>query len=172
MLDGFQLDLLEKKLWNLYYALTGRKHQHELFQDMHQLSENQQREKIKNLALDFHYNNLYFADIRCYQKKYFFYSAQVLVLRGYPKIQDVIPELLMWMQDINWPGSYEIFQLLCTIPKDVFMPFFIEAVKKAYMEHDLAWMSWLYPFIEEFQIEKNEFQQAELFDSLVQYGNV
>jgi len=169
--DTIELKTLEKKLWELYRNLTGLYHQHELFCNWEQLDDAELNKKIKEMSLDQNYSNLYFADINCYGKKYFHYCAEILRLRGYPKIQDVIPELLMWMQDINWPGSYEIFQLLCTIPKHVFLPHFKEILERAYLGHDLTWLSWLYLFLEPFQISQEEIQNENLFNILIKCGN-
>ncbi len=42
------------------------------------------------------------------QKKYWRAFALVLISRGINNVADVYNEMLMWLQDINWPGSVEM----------------------------------------------------------------
>jgi hypothetical protein len=43
-----------------------------------------------------------------------FWDNAALVLKGlgYPKVKPVLPKILEWIQDMNWPGSFEILDLL------------------------------------------------------------
>ena len=45
-------------------------------------------------------------------------QARVLRLVGYPRFRAIIPGMLEWLQDLNWPGSQEILQALTDAPKD------------------------------------------------------
>ncbi|MBW3625574.1 MAG: DUF5071 domain-containing protein [Armatimonadetes bacterium] len=40
--------------------------------------------------------------------KYDIERANALVSYGYPAIRPVLPELMDWMQDMNWPVTYQV----------------------------------------------------------------
>ena len=44
-------------------------------------------------------------------------GARVLVSLGYSAIEPVLPALLEWLQDCNWPVSRPIGDFLVTIPE-------------------------------------------------------
>ena len=46
------------------------------------------------------------------RKRYWRSFARVLISRGIERIADVKKELLIWLQDVNWPGSAEVFQFI------------------------------------------------------------
>lgn len=74
-------------------------HPQELYKSLWDLNQKLKIEKIRNIALDLQYENLYFAK-PYYSKKYWEFSALVLEERGYPCIKDVIPELFEWLKDL------------------------------------------------------------------------
>lgn len=78
-------------------------------------------EKMKEYAVilsnDESFGNENFVQVG--DKGNWYYEALVLTRRGYPKITDVIPKLFEWLQDMNWPGADEIWQLLSKLPRDV-----------------------------------------------------
>ena len=91
------------------------------------------------------------------------YKARVLLLRGYPRVKDVIPELYYWLQDINWPGADVIMELLSTLPRDVLVSSFEEATEKAIKARDYSWMEFLYMFAEDNNITESDFKNKEFF---------
>ena len=46
-------------------------------------------------------------------------GARGIVALGYPAVAPVLPELLEWLQDCNWPVSRPIGEFLVTIPEAV-----------------------------------------------------
>lgn len=76
------------------------------------------------------------------EKKYWRSFARILICRGVNKLSDVKEELLMWLQDINNPGSVEI----CRFVGDNFIEF-EAAIKtdilKALDKGDDAWFNTL-----------------------------
>lgn len=46
------------------------------------------------------------------RKNYWRSFARILICRGIEQIQDVKKDLIVWLQDINWPGSMEIFKFI------------------------------------------------------------
>lgn len=163
-----EVETLEKQLWNLYENLTGIKHPHELWNQVEKLNLEQQTQCIDDIVKDSKYDNLYFADISKLAKHYFPYAAQVIIKRGYPKIDNVIPELFVWLQDINWPGSYEIYKFLCSLPKEAILKYFENTVNVAYMDHDEGWLYYLQQIMYHFKFVKQDFRNKKLFEILNQ----
>ncbi|GIP17525.1 hypothetical protein J40TS1_31670 [Paenibacillus montaniterrae] len=52
-------------------------------------------------------------------------------------LKELIPELLEWLQDINWPIAIEISRLLLTIPQET-IPFVINVLNG----RDDIWKEW------------------------------
>lgn len=71
-------------------------------------------------------------------KSYWRNAAIVLKEIGYPRVKSIIPELLQWIQDMNWPGAKEIVDLLITID-DAIVPY----VKQVLKSEDGIWIIWL-----------------------------
>jgi hypothetical protein len=65
-------------------------------------------------------------------------AAIVLMKIGYPRVKSIIPGLLKWIQDMNWPGAQEIADLLVTID-DKIVPY----VKQALKSGDGIWIMWI-----------------------------
>lgn len=65
-------------------------------------------------------------------------AAIVLKQIGYPRVKSIIPELLEWIQDMNWPGAQEIADLLTTIDDEI-----VPYVKQILKSGDGIWIIWL-----------------------------
>lgn len=65
-------------------------------------------------------------------------AAIVLNKIGYPRVKSIIPGLLQWIQDMNWPGAQEIADLLVTID-DKIVPYVTQALKSG----DGIWIMWI-----------------------------
>ncbi|QKS44990.1 DUF5071 domain-containing protein [Paenibacillus cellulosilyticus] len=55
-------------------------------------------------------------------------AAEVITRFGYPRIKIIIPMMLEWLQDMNWPGSERIAQVLNSIGNPL-VPY-VQAVMK------------------------------------------
>jgi hypothetical protein len=44
-------------------------------------------------------------------------NAQAIVALGYPAVAPVLPDLLRWLQDLNWPVARPISHFLKTLPE-------------------------------------------------------
>jgi hypothetical protein len=71
-------------------------------------------------------------------KSYWKNAAIVLKKIGYPRVKAIIPELLEWIKDMNWPGAQEIVDLLITIDDEI-----VPYVKKVLKSGDGIWIVWL-----------------------------
>jgi len=79
------------------------------------------------------------------------HMLKVLELKTLDKkeLEVIIPELLKWLQDINWPISGEITKLLLTVPEES-LPYVLEVLNG----QDDVWKAWcLRYFVLELSIE-------------------
>jgi hypothetical protein len=72
------------------------------------------------------------------EKSYWESAAKVLRNIGYPRVRQVLPEILEWLQDLNWPGATEVAELLLTIGRPV-VPYVREVLKGS----DEMWQYWV-----------------------------
>lgn len=140
-------------------------HPKKLFDGINELSEKQYDEKIKLIAQNPLYSNLYFAKT-FYNQDYWKESAKVLQVRGYPQIKDVIPEMFEWLKDINWSGAVIIKKILEDLPKEILIENLELTIKRALIENDEAWLDCPYVFIYENIVKKEDFSDKKLFDIL------
>lgn len=69
-------------------------------------------------------------------------AADLLVEIGYPKIKSILYELLSWLQDMNWPGSYSISRLLVSVGEPL-----VPYIKRAFKEMDSIWNYWILTYL-------------------------
>lgn len=60
--------------------------------------------------------------------------ALILCSKTNGELIPYISDLLEWLQDMNWPGAWEILERLQKVPKDSFQNEYEEAIKKAQQE--------------------------------------
>lgn len=104
------------------------------------------------------------------RKEYWENAAKVLFIMGYPKIKDAIPGLLIWLQDINWPGATIVMEILGSLPKDIFLPYLENAVKEALNSNDDIWLENLSSFIMKFDLKEDEFSSKDIYLALLSYN--
>lgn len=51
-----------------------------------------------------------------------------------------IPDMLEWLQDMNWPGAVLYAKRLRTLPKEVVYPVVERTISQAKKENDEIWM--------------------------------
>lgn len=98
-------------------------------------------------------------------KAYWENAALVLREIGYPKIRLVIPELLEWLADLNWPGANTIFELLLTVDNEVLTDNLVNALKKARDRNDFIWIDAMKELLEAKGIERH-FDTPEMLEIL------
>ncbi|HEY3331053.1 MAG TPA: DUF5071 domain-containing protein [Capsulimonadaceae bacterium] len=64
--------------------------------------------------------------------------AEALVELGYPSVAPIIPELLVWMQDLNWP----VAQVLAPMLSKIGLPLLPE-LRKIMATDDYTWQYWV-----------------------------
>lgn len=73
-----------------------------------------------------------------YGKEYWEGFAKVLVKRGILKLGDDKQKVLHWLEDLNWPGSGEIIELVSQNLND-FKPDIIVCLSAALESRDIIW---------------------------------
>ncbi|MEK5396836.1 DUF5071 domain-containing protein [Paenibacillus sp. FSL K6-2859] len=74
-------------------------------------------------------------------KEYWDGAAETVIRLGYPRVKSILPGLLEWIQDRNWPGAGEIADFLLEIG-DPMIPY----VKDVLNQHseDQEWVYWIF----------------------------
>lgn len=99
-------------------------------------------------------------------KSYWDYAAITLKKIGYPKYKKILPGLLEWLQDINWPGTLTITESLAEIDEKILIPYIEEAVSKAIEDNDPVWLFGITFLTERLNISRDDFNNKELYDKL------
>jgi hypothetical protein len=71
-------------------------------------------------------------------------AAEVIINLGYPRVKSILPGLLIWIQDLNWPGASQISVFLREIG-DPIIPY----IKDVFIKHsdDEGWIGWIFELI-------------------------
>lgn len=96
------------------------------------------RNSIINEYANGEYDNKMFC--RKGMKTFWEIEAKILHKRGFPLVEDVIYDIFEWLQDLNWPGSDEIIDLLLVAPNEVFINGIQYSIKQAIQSNDDEWL--------------------------------
>lgn len=96
-------------------------------------------------------------------------AALVLKQIGYPRIKPVVFDLLDWLQDINWPGSHTIIDLLSTVDKSVLVneiekKLDIEVIDDVPIRKDDMWLGAFFLLIKKMNLKEKDFNNKDKFD--------
>ncbi len=119
------------------------------------------KENIQELAKDERYENKLF--VLKGGKWSWEDEAKILITRGYPKVKDILPEMFIWLQDMNWPGSDEIVEFLSNLPREIMIENLEIVTKKAKTENDIGWLYWLREFMEKNKLNIDDFNDKEVY---------
>lgn len=73
-------------------------------------------------------------------KKYCWHNAAIVLKAiGYPRIKTVIPYLMEWFQDTNWPGVKTITEIFRGIEPLELLPYIDDVSKRAIFDKDEMW---------------------------------
>ncbi|WP_052416753.1 DUF5071 domain-containing protein [Paenibacillus sp. FSL R5-0912] len=87
-------------------------------------------------------------------------AAEVILNIGYPRVKSILPELLIWIQDLNWPGADKVSRLLREIG-DPLIPY----IKNVFIHNsdDREWIWWIFErIIDQWNTEQISQIQKEL----------
>jgi pimeloyl-ACP methyl ester carboxylesterase len=65
-------------------------------------------------------------------------QARAIVRRGYPEVASLLPDLVAWLQDLNWPGALTIAEFLVSIGAPV-----LPHIKAVLASQDRIWQYWI-----------------------------
>lgn len=69
-------------------------------------------------------------------------AAKALKQIGYPRVKNIMPDLLVWLQDINWPVAMDIAELFVSIGKPA-----LPLIKGVLLSDDYIWKSWIMQYV-------------------------
>jgi hypothetical protein len=81
-------------------------------------------------------------------------SVDVLSAMEFREIEPILPELLTWLQDINWPVAQELFPVLAGLGVDL-APYLRDILST----DDYIWMHWILFLVAENHSLANELRQ-------------
>ncbi|MBL0020413.1 MAG: DUF5071 domain-containing protein [Bacteroidetes bacterium] len=65
-------------------------------------------------------------------------KAKAIVALGFPEVQAVLPHLLVWLQDYNWPVAQVLVPFLAGLGRDV-----VPEVRTVLQGDDEVWIYWV-----------------------------
>ncbi|ETT62605.1 hypothetical protein C173_25936 [Paenibacillus sp. FSL R7-277] len=77
-------------------------------------------------------------------KGYWDGAAEVIVRLGFPRVKPILPGLLEWIQDMNWPGAAQIAPFLREIGNPL-IPYIQDVFRN--QSQDEEWMYWIFEMI-------------------------
>lgn len=75
--------------------------------------------------------------------------AQVIALKTDEELKPYLPLLFEWLQDLNWPGAYTIFDRLLKMPFSLLEKEWEYCKRKAEKEKDKLWLMALEDFLKQ-----------------------
>ena len=153
--DGERVNLLADikafRAWD-----TGRRQPGEIWPDYCRRTCDEsilQLEKIRldSMADQNHQNNVFFSPVYVEendvknlipQSKMDVERAKAAVGTGYPAVEPILPDLLEWIQDINWPVAEVLAPFLATIGSPL-----IPHIRNIFATDDHIWKSWIISYV-------------------------
>ena len=89
-------------------------------------------------------------------------SAKVLYRKGYQEVKSMTLELFSWLQDINWPGSVIIRDLLYSYPSKILADYLEQVLLNAVASDDEEWIYNLCYFIDD-KVGVNDFTNKSIY---------
>lgn len=96
-------------------------------------------------------------------------AAIVLVKKGYEEYKVVIDKMFWCLQDMNWPGSYIIYEELLSIKKENLINDYERVVSICLNENDDEWLYNLCQFAKACNINKSDFKDPKLYYEMLSY---
>lgn len=84
-------------------------------------------------------------------KSYWENASIVLCSYCDDKLVEILPELLVWLQDINWPGALRINNRISLIDKSKTMSCILDTMNEAVQLNDEMWICSLTKLIDEIE---------------------
>lgn len=158
---------LAKKIVNKLYSKEVAEFYSEAIDYM---DEKKNIDELINKYANSEYSNEIFC--RTGEKPFWDIESKILIKRGYPRVKNVLSQMFLWFQDLNWPGATEISQLLSSIDKKVVIPHLEEVAMIAKEEKDDEWLYFLDEFMIKNKYKKEDFKNKDIYDLLEKYTDI
>ena len=93
-------------------------------------------------------------------------SAIVLKMVGFPRLTPILPQLLVWFQDLNWPGARTILDLLKGCDKADLVRAIEGLVPQIRAENDGMWAYFLVDLMRCCAVTEGDFNNRNLHSEL------
>ncbi len=93
-------------------------------------------------------------------------ATLVIKTIGYPNNKKSLSSLIWLLQDLNWPGVSNAFDILKSVNKDILITLLESSIKRAYLESDYMWLGGIKYFLMDAQICRNDFKNLDIYDFL------
>ena len=80
--------------------------------------------------------------------------AKILSERTNEELSPYLIDLMEWLQDMNWPGAFDIYARIKRMNVDCIMENYIYAIKIALKYQDINWLDYLSGLIENPEVYK------------------
>ena len=94
-------------------------------------------------------------------KEYWENCAKILVRLDNEKLTELLSELLVWFQDLNWPGGIIILNRLQELPTQTIEKSVLETIEKAILTKDYLWI--------EFLLYLNNIKTKKIINKILEY---
>lgn len=78
-----------------------------------------------------------------YDKGYWENAAKVIAHKSDTEIETILPDVLVWLQNSNWPGSKIILDRMNEMPKEIILKHRLDVLEMAMASNDTMWIEWL-----------------------------
>lgn len=93
-------------------------------------------------------------------------AAIILKEIGYPRNRLTLPYLMIWFQDVNWPGVSTIVELLKEIDEEILIPHIKCAMEKALIDNDECWAFGILWLLSGLNISNSNFKENDLYGQI------
>lgn len=100
--------------------------------------------------------------VQPYTKNHWENAAKVIKRIGCPKVLNIIPQLLEWLQDLNWPGAIIILSVLQDIEKSVLLPEIEKVIIKIVEDEDELWLCGIKELTKKLELNQKERESIKI----------
>lgn len=99
-------------------------------------------------------------------KTYWGICAEIIYTVGVKQNNFDIDKLLVWLQDLNWPGAFRIIDLLKNLDKEVLVPHIERALLEAKADEDYMWIGGILELVDAKGLSSEDFSDRSIFELL------
>jgi hypothetical protein len=123
-----------------------------------------QNETIEKLLENISENDIKILINRNFEKKYWDNASIILYKTDNRLLKKFVPDLLEWLQDMNWPGFDNIIITLLKIGKLDVLPHISKALMIAESRNDYLWITGIKQLFPKIGIEEKDFANKKIYE--------